>query len=67
MYKLTPDKEINCKKIKIPRENGKSIPALVLSPKTPQKFNEQFEYAMKHYFAENESYGDEEESGGKYT
>lgn len=37
MYKLTLDKEINCKKIKIPREDGKSIPALVLSPKTLQK------------------------------
>ena len=37
MYKLTPDKGINCKKIKIPREDGKSIPALILSPKIPQK------------------------------
>lgn len=37
MYKLTSDKEINCKKIKIPCEDGKSIPTLVLSPKTPQK------------------------------
>lgn len=33
MYKLTPDKDINCKKIKIPRRDGRMMPALVLSPK----------------------------------
>lgn len=33
MYKLTPDKDINCKKIKIPRRDGKMMPALILSPK----------------------------------
>ena len=33
MYKLTPDKDINCKKVKIPRRDGKMMPALVLSPK----------------------------------
>lgn len=34
MYKLTPDRDINCKKIYIPRSDEKKIPALVLSPKT---------------------------------
>lgn len=33
MYKLTPDKDINCKKVKIPHRDGRMMPALVLSPK----------------------------------
>ena len=33
MYKLTPDKDINCNKIQIPRRDGKKISALVLSSK----------------------------------
>lgn len=33
MYKFTPDKDINCIKIRIPRADGKFISALVLSPK----------------------------------
>lgn len=37
MYKLFPDKEINCTKILIPRKDGKSVPALVLSPKAEHK------------------------------
>lgn len=37
MYKLTPDKEINCTKIKIPGKDGKFVPALVLSPKAELK------------------------------
>lgn len=126
MRKFLPDKEVNCMKIKIPRRDGKTIPALVVSPKTlhqdaparqadysglpptytfvgngepfysetctyienlknagveakldiyksnmhafdmmkpdmpiskeaAAKFNEQFAYTMKHYFAENEA------------
>lgn len=31
MYKLFPDKDIHCKKIYIPRRDGKQVPALVLS------------------------------------
>lgn len=37
MYKLTPDKEINCIKIRIPRSDGKTMPVLVLSPKEGNK------------------------------
>lgn len=33
MYKFTPDKDINCIKIRIPRADGKFISALVLFPK----------------------------------
>lgn len=33
MYKLFPDKDLNCVKIKIPRSDGKIMPALVLTPK----------------------------------
>ena len=33
MYKLFPDKDLNCIKIKIPRSDGKTMPALVLTPK----------------------------------
>lgn len=33
MYKLTPDKNVNCDKIQIPRRDGKKIPALVLYSK----------------------------------
>lgn len=33
MYKLTPDKDIKCKKIKIPRRDGKMMSVLILSPK----------------------------------
>lgn len=32
-YKLFPDKELNCIKIRIPRSDGKTMPALVLMPK----------------------------------
>lgn len=34
MYHLFPDKAIHCRKIRIPRKNGSSFPALVLTPKT---------------------------------
>lgn len=37
MYKISTDKEINCTKIRIPQKNGKSISALLLSPKSPKK------------------------------
>lgn len=37
MYKISTDKEINCTKIRIPRKDGKSISALLLSPKSPKK------------------------------
>lgn len=37
MYKLFPDKDINCTKIQIPRRDGKYIPALVVSSKTGAK------------------------------
>ncbi len=37
MRKFLPDKEVNCMKIKIPRRDGKTIPALVVSPKTPHQ------------------------------
>lgn len=37
MYKFTPDKEIHCTKIRIPRRDGKALSALVLSPKTEHK------------------------------
>lgn len=37
MYRLSPDKDIQCIKISIPRRDGKKIPALVLSPKQPGK------------------------------
>lgn len=37
MYKFSADKEINCTKIRIPRKDGKSISALLLSPKSPKK------------------------------
>ena len=33
MYKLFPDKDLNCIEIKIPRSDGKTMPALVLTPK----------------------------------
>ena len=33
MSNLSPDKDLNCTEIKIPRRDGKMIPALVLSPK----------------------------------
>ena len=33
MYNLFPDKEVNCKKIQIPRRDGKNMPALLVSPK----------------------------------
>lgn len=33
MYKLTPDKDINCKRIQILRKDGKKMPALILSSK----------------------------------
>ena len=34
MYKLFPDRDVNSEKIRIPRRDGKTIPALVVSPKT---------------------------------
>ena len=37
MRSMRPDKEINCISVKIPRRDGKNIPALVLSPKVRQK------------------------------
>ena len=37
MYKFSTNKEINCTKIRIPQKNGKSISALLLSPKSPKK------------------------------
>ncbi len=37
MYKLFPDKEVNCARIRVPRKDGKFVPALVVSPKTPHK------------------------------
>ena len=36
MYRLFPDKAVNCSKIRIPRKNGGTFPALVVSPKKPQ-------------------------------
>ena len=33
MYKFTPDKDINCKRVRVKRSDGKSIPILILSPK----------------------------------
>lgn len=36
MYRLFPDKAVNCSKIRIPRKNGGTFPALVVSPKEPQ-------------------------------
>lgn len=37
MYKFFPDKELNCIKIRIPRSDGKTMPALVLTPKGGSK------------------------------
>lgn len=37
MYKFSTNKEINCTKIRIRRKGGKSISALLLSPKSPKK------------------------------
>lgn len=37
MYKFSTNKEINCTKIRIRRKDGKSISALLLSPKSPKK------------------------------
>lgn len=37
MYKFFPDKELNCIKIRIPRSDGKTMPALVLTPKDGSK------------------------------
>lgn len=37
MYKLFPDKDVNCTKIHIPRRDGKYIPTLVVSPKVRSK------------------------------
>ena len=83
MRSMRPDKEINCISIRIPRRDGKTMPALVLLPKNRRKnapgiypsdmhafdmmapdeplskqaaerFNQQFAYAVKHYFALNE-------------
>ena len=33
MYNLSPDKDLNCTEIKIPRRDGRTVPALILSPK----------------------------------
>ncbi|MCQ2531054.1 MAG: alpha/beta hydrolase [Lachnospiraceae bacterium] len=33
MYRFTPDKDLNCIKVRIPRSDGKTLPALVLTPK----------------------------------
>lgn len=37
MYKLFPDKGVNCTKIHIPRRDGKYIPALAVSSKVRSK------------------------------
>lgn len=37
MYKLFPDKDVNCTQIHIPRRDGKYIPTLVVSPKVRSK------------------------------
>jgi len=37
MRSMRPDKEINCISVRIPRHDGKIIPALVLLPKVRQK------------------------------
>ena len=37
MYKLFPDKDVNCTKIHIPRRDGKYIPTLVVSSKVRSK------------------------------
>lgn len=37
MYKLFPDKDVNCTKIHIPRKDGKYMPALVVSSKAEAK------------------------------
>ena len=36
MYRLFPDKAVNCRRIRIPRKNGGTFPALVVSPKELQ-------------------------------
>ena len=33
MYNLSPDKDLNCTEVKIPRRDGRTVPALILSPK----------------------------------
>lgn len=37
MYKLFPDKDVNCTRIHIPRRDGKYIPTLVVSSKAKSK------------------------------
>lgn len=47
MYQLFPDKDVQCTRINIPcRNNRRQMPALA--------FNKHFEYAMEHYFADND-------------
>ena len=37
MYKLFPDKDIKCIRVKIPRRDGRHIPALIVMPEIPRK------------------------------
>lgn len=37
MYKLFPDKDVQCTRINIPCRNNRQIPSLVVSPKFPKK------------------------------
>lgn len=37
MYKLFPDKDVQCTRINIPCRNNRQMPSLVVSPKLPKK------------------------------
>lgn len=37
MYKLFPDRDVQCTRINIPCRNNRQMPALVVSPKLPKK------------------------------
>ena len=37
MYKLFPDKDVQCTSINIPCRNNRQMPSLVVSPKLPKK------------------------------